>query len=44
MYVYETHRHTEAALKVMSTVLLLCWLMNSEVDVGDMAVEVEPSQ
>ncbi len=31
-----------AALKVMPPILL-CWPMMSEVDVGGMAVEVEPS-
>ena len=31
-----------AAPKVMVPILL-CWSMMSEVDVGDMAVEVEPS-
>ena len=31
------------ALKLM-TPILLCWPMMSEADVGDMAVEVEPSR
>jgi len=34
--------HTMVVLKVMPPTLL-CWPMNSEVDVGDMVVEVEPS-
>ena len=42
--VYEyTHTHLRAALKVM-TPILLCQPMTSEVDVGGMAVEVEPSR
>jgi hypothetical protein len=36
------HANMRVAPKFMPTILL-CWSMMSEVDVGDMAVEAEPS-
>jgi len=36
-------RYMRVAL-ILMTPILLCWLTMSEADVGDMAVEVEPSR
>jgi hypothetical protein len=35
--------HTRVSLKLMPPILL-CWPMTSEADVGDMAVDFEPSR